>query len=166
LSNSEKFILDATAGHRRMWENKHHPNTLYIDQRPEVNRDEVRDFRDLPYSDESFNLIVFDPPHDIRVKPSDVNSRFIQDFWYLTPESWQSDVKRGLAECWRCLKPMGVLIFKWNTMCKKESSVIPLFPAKPLFYQITKGNITAKKSESKTLWFCFMKILQEKNKSV
>lgn len=154
----EKFILDATAGYRRMWENKAHPNVLYIDQRPEVSPDEIQDFRNLPYMNERFNLIVFDPPHDIRVKPSDPNSRFIKDFWFLQPETWQSDVKKGLAECWRCLKPMGVLIFKWNTLCKKESSVRPLFPTEPLFYQITKGNGTTKNNESKTLWFCFMKL--------
>lgn len=43
----DKFILDATAGFRMMWFNKHHPNAIYLDQRPECEPDIVGDFRDL-----------------------------------------------------------------------------------------------------------------------
>ena len=155
----DKFILDATASYRRMWENKQHPNAIYLDEREEVNPDVVGDFRNLEqFKDESFYLVIFDPPHDIRNKPSDPNCRFNKDFGFLKPETWHSDVKQGLAECWRVLKPMGVLLFKWNTLCKKAKEVTPLFPTKPLIKQITKGNMTSRKDESQTLWFTFMKL--------
>jgi len=83
--SDDKEILDATCGGRSIWhpENKDHDNTLYVDRREEapgfttdgydghyesysVEPDEVQDFRDLPYEDEKFNLIVFDPPHVVK----------------------------------------------------------------------------------------------------
>jgi hypothetical protein len=64
MTEPDKFILDATAGFRMMWLNKKHPNTIYLDQRPECEPDIVGDFRDLKqFPDESFRLIVFDPQH-------------------------------------------------------------------------------------------------------
>lgn len=41
----DKFILDATAGFRQMWFNKQHPNTVYLDQRPECEPDQIKTFR-------------------------------------------------------------------------------------------------------------------------
>ena len=84
-----EHILDATCGGRSIWlpANKDREDTLYIDSRqaeqgfvddavPEplrpnnpnysVDPNDVQDFRDLPHPDESFNLVVFDPPHIIR----------------------------------------------------------------------------------------------------
>jgi SAM-dependent methyltransferase len=111
----EKFILDATAGLRMMWLDKAHLNVVYLDKRSEVKPDIVGDFRNLTqFKDESFNLVVFDPPHDIRNGPSDPNSLFIKHFGWLEPETWQNDIKQGLAECYRVLAPKGVLIFKWS----------------------------------------------------
>ena len=60
---TEKFILDATAGFRMMWFNKHHPNVTYLDQKPECEPDIIGDFRNLKdFADNSQRLIVFDPP--------------------------------------------------------------------------------------------------------
>lgn len=158
----EKFILDATCGRRMMWRNKRHPNTVYLDERKEVNPDIIGDFRDLSqFKDECFNLIVFDPPHEIRNKPSNPKASFIRDFGFLKPETWHSDIKKGFEECWRVLKPMGVLIFKWNTLRKQLCEIEPLFPTKPLFQQITKGNKTGRKDDTQTCWYCFMKIPEE-----
>ena len=73
-------ILDVTCGSRTMWFNKNHPAAIYTDKRAEELKDvwksgngqserhcviapDVRcDFTDLPFEDNSFALVVFDPP--------------------------------------------------------------------------------------------------------
>jgi len=154
----EKLILDATAGYRMMWENKQHPNCLYIDNREEVDPDEVQDFRNLPYPDNSFSLVVFDPPHQIR---NSVHGRYEQRYGILKCETWQSDLRRGLLECMRVLKPKGVLLFKWSTPSKRVKEVKALLPFKPLFLHTTSYMKSRKKDEQRTVWFCFMKITDD-----
>lgn len=75
----DKYILDMTCGGRSIWFVKDHPNAVFFDQRVEdfaqffgsskkserhisVHPDVVGDFRHLPFPDESFHLVVFDPP--------------------------------------------------------------------------------------------------------
>lgn len=76
----DKKILDVTCGGRSIWFNKHHPLALYCDQREveyeqlfgkaqpatrhiKVHPDMIADFTDLPFDDNTFHLVVFDPPH-------------------------------------------------------------------------------------------------------
>ena len=66
-------ILDACCGSKMFWFDKAEPHTTYMDRREEqfeihgkkinVKPDVVADFRDMPFDDETFNLVVFDPPH-------------------------------------------------------------------------------------------------------
>ena len=81
-------ILDATCGGRSIWFNKNNPNCLYVDNRVEnhtkiwqskttgkeryidVLPDVVADFTDLPFPNNSFYLVVFDPPHLLKVGES------------------------------------------------------------------------------------------------
>ena len=153
----EKFILDATAGFRMMWFNKHHPNTIYLDQRPECEPDIVGDFRHLEqFEDGIFNLIVWDPPHrTLTGVPK--NFWIMHHYGGLNPETWQHDLTKGFNELWRVLKPYGILIFKWTDDHIKLHRVFPLFPVKPLFGQTTASTAKA----STTQWFCFMKIPKE-----
>ena len=72
-----KIILDACCGSRMFWFDKKNPNTLFIDKRSETitakDRDKIRtievkpdivaDFTNLPFEDNSFYMVVFDPPH-------------------------------------------------------------------------------------------------------
>jgi 23S rRNA G2069 N7-methylase RlmK/C1962 C5-methylase RlmI len=162
----EKFILDATAGFRMMWFDKKHPNCIYLDQRPECEPDIVGDFRDLKqFADETFRLIIFDPPHIISNGPQgDSNMRRM--FGFLEPDTWASDIERGLKECWRILAFYGILLFKWNTHKISSEKVIKLFPTSPLIYQISTNKKNLQKGgkrlrEVQTLWFCFMKIPKE-----
>jgi len=151
-----KFILDATAGHRMMWFNKEHPNCIYLDKRPECEPDIVADFRDLKqFPDETFKLVVFDPPHEIDKK---VYTRIQEIYGVLHPETWQADIKKGFKECWRVLQPFGILIFKWNEHDKKVKELYPLFPVKPLFGQKTRSSKRRNCKLGHTFWFCFMKI--------
>lgn len=161
----EKFILDATAGFRMMWFNKHHPNCIYLDQRPECEPDIVADFRDLrQFPDERFRLIVFDPPHEFRRNlESGSNSEIILRYGWLNPETWQQELKEGFAELWRILKPYGILLFKWSNRSIPANELLRLAPCEPLFYQVTKTEPLgrSKNRHLKTLWFCFMKIPEE-----
>lgn len=162
MSKPEKYILDATAGFRMMWFNKHHPNTIYLDQRPECEPDIVGDFRDLKqFPDETFRLIVFDPPHRKALPPS---SSFAQSYGCsLNPETWQSDIQHGITECWRVLRNYGILVFKWSNHCIGTKEVLSLFPIQPLFGQTTTGH-SEKYHRTKTFWFCFMKFPSEEEK--
>lgn len=68
-----KKILDATAGSRMMWFDKENESALFLDERCftdtlcdgrqlDVNPDVVGDFRNMPFEDNSFYLVIFDPP--------------------------------------------------------------------------------------------------------
>ena len=145
------------------WFNKEHPNTLYIDIREEKdflvrgnnginNRhksilpDKVMDFRNLKLSNEKFSLVVFDPPH-LKVGKK---SYFAQIYGSLE-NTWQDDLRKGFAECFRVLKKDGVLIFKWNESEIPLKDILALTPIKPLF-----GHRSGK--ASKTHWVAFMKL--------
>lgn len=66
-------ILDACCGSRMFWFDKNESHTTFMDIRQEtfeihdkkvnVNPDVIGDFRDMPFEDNTFNLVVFDPPH-------------------------------------------------------------------------------------------------------
>jgi len=168
-----KIILDATCGGRTIWhkDNKKNPNTLYIDIRQEldpafaraphhrtavfnIDPDEIQDFRDLPYPDNSFKLIVWDPPHIKKKDGQEVLTGLItKRYGALNAETWQYDLKKGFKELWRVLEPYGVLIFKFHDGCIKHDDVLKLFKESPLF-----GTTTAKKNHNTCRWFCFMKI--------
>jgi len=159
-----KFILDACCGGRMFWFNKRHPHTVYIDNRFEVKGfikekpnfeikpDILMDFRKLYFEDNSFKLVVFDPPH---IKFRGYKSWAAQKYGSLNKESWAADLKKGFDECWRVLEDHGVLIFKWSeekdSRSIKIKEILQLFKKEPLF-----GHTTGK--SGKTIWVCFMKL--------
>jgi 23S rRNA G2069 N7-methylase RlmK/C1962 C5-methylase RlmI len=60
------------------WFNKENKNTVYMDNRTEdatlcdgrkliVKPDVIADFRKMPFENESFHLVIFDPPHLLNV---------------------------------------------------------------------------------------------------
>ena len=65
-------------------------------------------------------------------------------------QSWQDDLSKGFAECFRVLESGGVLIFKWNENQIKVSEILKLTPNKPLFGHVTKRH-------GGTIWLTFMK---------
>jgi len=162
----EKKILDVCCGGRMFWFNKEHPDALYVDIRePEtfttgkgihertrhIRPDKVMDFRELDLPDKSFYLVVFDPPH---LKSVGDNSYTAKTYGKLG-EGWKDDITKGFSECFRVLKPDGVLIFKWNEYEIPVRDVLALTPHKPLF-----GHKSSK--QQKTHWITFMKSQQLK----
>ena len=109
-----------------------------------VKPDVIGDFRNIPFPDNTFRMVVFDPPHLLRAGE---NSWLAKKYGKLNRETWREDLKQGFSECLRVLKPDGFLIFKWNEEQVKISDVTTLFPVRPLFGQ--RGG--------KTHWLVFMK---------
>lgn len=152
-----KTILDACCGSRMFWFDKENPDVVFQDIRKEehilcdgrtlkVNPDIQADFRDMPYPDGSFKLVVFDPPH---LKDLGKGTWMAQKYGVLLP-TWETDLKSGFDECMRVLEPFGLLIFKWNEHQIKLNDVLSLIPYKPLF-----GHTSGK--HGKTIWLAFMK---------
>ncbi|UNY40547.1 methyltransferase [Pararheinheimera phage vB_PsoM_KLER1-1] len=160
-----KTILDPCSGSRMMWADKQNPAVVFGDIRNEVitvtdrshgnesgtrtvriEPDTLMDFRALPFADNTFKLVSFDPPHLVRAGPK---SWLAAKYGKLS-DNWKEDLTKGFAECFRVLEPHGVLIFKWNETQVKVKEVLQLTPVQPLF-----GHLSGRKGL--THWLVFMK---------
>lgn len=158
-------ILDPCCGGRMMWFDRANPLTVFGDRRHEtltvtdrshgcvdgtrtlhIAPDVLLDFRALPYPDESFYLVIFDPPHLVRAGKQ---SWMAAKYGKLEP-NWRADLRMGFTECFRVLKTHSTLVFKWSETQVKLSEVLALTPHQPLF-----GNASGKKAG--THWLVFMK---------
>ena len=160
----EKKILDVTCGARSIWFNKHHPLAIYFDRRDVeyeqtfgaiqstrhkvIHPDVVGDFTDLPFEDNTFSLVVFDPPHKFGLNQSSWIAKSYGT--YDTKEEMLDNIVRGFSECMRVLKPDGVLVFKWSEVQIPTPEIIKAIGHQPLF-----GHHSGKKMN--TNWLCFMK---------
>lgn len=158
-------VLDPCCGSRMWWFDKKNPAAIYGDRRREtltvtdrshgkedgtrtlrIDPDVVIDFREMPFADESFHLVAFDPPHLVRAGPK---SWLAAKYGKLS-EDWREDLRAGFRECFRVLRPHGVLVFKWNETQVKIREVLECTPVAPLF-----GNTSGRKTG--THWIVFMK---------
>lgn len=160
-------ILDPTCGGRTIWYegNKDRDDVLYVDKREEepgfhgqegrtyaVQPDEVQDFKDLPYEDESFNLIVWDPPHKVRENGMEqLTGQVVKKYGALRAETWQSDLKQGFKELWRVLDSGGTLVFKFSDISIDFEQVLSVLPRDPWF------GTTTKRKQNENRWFVFYK---------
>mgnify|MGYP001266104753 CR=1 FL=1 len=147
-------VLDATCGSRMIWFDKQNSDALYMDNRQltdilcdnrtlNIHPDVIADFRRMPFDDDTFYLVVFDPPH---LKVAGETS-WVRKKYGLLSADWRSDISQGFKECMRVLKYNGVLIFKWNEEQVKLKEVLDAIGHRPLF-----GN-----RRSKTHWLVYMK---------
>lgn len=147
-------VLDACCGSRMFHFDKENEDVTYMDKRTyyeeldsghviNVNPDVVADFRDMPFEDNSFYMVIFDPPH---LKQAGKNSWLAKKYGVLE-KSWPEDISKGFDECMRVLKPNGTLIFKWNEEQIKLREILDSINYKPII-----GN-----KRSKTHWLVFMK---------
>ena len=156
-----KPIIDVCCGSRMFWFDRKNPKVVFMDNRTveqilcdgrklEIKPDVVGDFRHIPYQDNTFYLVVFDPPHLIRVGKK---SWLAAKYGKLGPD-WRDDLKAGFDECLRVLKPYGTLVFKWNETQVKLSEILHIFGVRPLF-----GH-----KRGKTHFLVFMKLEAENGK--
>lgn len=140
MPNKLKPIIDVCCGSRMFWFDKQNPEAIFMDNRTveqtlcdgrklEIRPDVVGDFRHIPYQDNTFYLVVFDPPHLIRAGKK---SWLAAKYGKLGPD-WRDDLKAGFEECMRVLKPCGTLVFKWNETQVKLSEILHIFGLHPLF---------------------------------
>lgn len=78
-------VLDACCGSRMFWFDRCNPESIFMDKRTEshtlkdsssangsreliIEPDLVADFTAMPFPDETFALVVFDPPHLVRLR--------------------------------------------------------------------------------------------------
>lgn len=155
-----KPILDVACGGKMFYFNKSDSRVLFCDKRKiktrlcdgreyEVNPDILADFTNLPFADNSFKLVVFDPPHLLHNTDSEITG-WQQIKYGALQGDWKSELKKGFAECFRVLEPNGILIFKWNETNITVSEILKLTDQKPVM-----GNKSDKRSN--THWICFMK---------
>lgn len=143
----EARVLDACCDSRMFWFDKQNDDVVYMDNRQL--QDTLCDRRtltvnpDVTFEDNSFYMVVFDPPHLLK---AGADSWLAKKYGRLGPE-WKDDIKRGFNECMRVLEPNGTLIFKWNEDQISITEILKAIDHKPLF-----GN-----RRSKTHWVVFMK---------
>lgn len=156
-------VLDACCGSRMFWFDRKDPRCLYIDNRCEkylskdcsvkngereivVNPDMLVDFTDMPFPDNTFFHVVFDPPH---IRRNGDTSWLLKKYGVLRGD-WGEMLRKGFAECFRVLKPGGTLIFKWSEVEIPLREILLLTPEIPLY-----GHRTGK--QAKTHWVAFLK---------
>lgn len=157
-------VLDPCCGGRMMWFDKQDQRCLFGDLREEsivvtdrthrddgtrvvhIHPDARLDFRALPFPDNTFALVVFDPPHLVRAGP---RSWMAAKYGKLGAD-WRDDLSRGFAECFRVLKSEGVLIFKWSEVHIPLADILSCTVQRPLF-----GHKSGRRE--KTHWVTFMK---------
>ena len=155
-------VLDACCGPRSFWYDRKDSRAVFVDKRQErfeythKDRDGVysleiapdmqADFTSLPFPDNTFAHVVFDPPHLVSIRP---NAYMGQRYGRL-PDDWRDMLRRGFAECFRVLRPEGTLIFKWNEYEIPVRDVLALTPERPMY-----GHRRGK--EGRTHWIAFLK---------
>ena len=156
----EKKVVDVCCGPKGMWFDKQDKRVLFLDKRSETHYlkypsgnyteviapDEIGNFTDIKQPDNSFYLVVFDPPH---IKRSGPDGRMTIRYGFLE-NNWEVMLKKGFSECFRILKPNGILIFKWCEVQFPLKKILTLTTEKPLF-----GHKTGKQAQ--THWVVFIK---------
>lgn len=161
----DRVALDPCCGTRMMWADRRDPRVMFGDIRREtltvtdrsngnltgtrtlvIDPDMLMDFRALPFGANTFALVSFDPPHLVKAGPK---SWLAAKYGKLS-DDWREDITKGFSECFRVLKPEGVLVFKWNETQVKVKEVLACTPEKPLF-----GHLSGRKGL--THWLVFMK---------
>ena len=147
-------ILDATCCYRGIWFNKHQKDTIYIDIRPEVKPDVIMDCTKTTFENKTFDLIVFDPPHQGFTK--EAKGIFAKRYGSLRAEEIRTFIINAFKEFNRILKDEGFIAFKWNDHDQKLINILKLQNEfEPLFGQVTSMRT---KHKSQTYWVLLKKV--------
>lgn len=94
-----------------------------------IDPDIVGDFKKMPFEDETFDTVVFDPPHLIRAG----KNSWLAAKYGILPKRWKEEIGQGFKECLRVLKSNGVIIMKWSEDQISTADVLKILPQEPLF---------------------------------
>ena len=156
-------VLDACCGSRMFWFDRKDARALCVDSRREVHSlkdksskggfrelviqpDIMADFTKLPFVDQSFSLVIFDPPHLIHAG----KKGWLAKKYGVLKNTWEQDLRCGFSECFRVLKISGTLIFKWSEHDIPLKKILSLTSEQPLI-----SNRSGK--HSKSHWIVFIK---------
>lgn len=163
LLSDMKKVIDVCCGSKMFWFDKSHEDVVFMDKRREtyslkdkssrlgirsliIDPDIVANFTAIPFTKNSFSLVVFDSPHLI----GNGKSGWLAKKYGKLESDWREELSRGFAEGFRVLKKDGILVFKWSNGDIPVSELLALTPYRPLF-----GNKCGKASKSH--WLVFMK---------
>ena len=161
-------ILDATCGFRGIWYQKNHPFVTFMDQRNKkvefdnpstlsryrsykINPDIVSQWKDAPFPNNHFDMIIFDPPHLIKDEKTK-ESNMMKPYGYLNKKTWRQDLQQGIKKLFEILKPQGTFVLKWCENSVPVEEVIKLCPYPPMF-----GSNTKSKGHTQNFWILFIK---------
>jgi len=160
-------ILDATCGFKGIWYQKNHPFVTFMDKRKEnllsnhkglgkrhiiIDPDIVSEWKDTPFEDNYFDMVIFDPPHLIEKRDKKTLSSLNKSYGMLYKDNWREELRIGIKKLFDVLKPEGIFILKWCENSAKVEEVIKLFPYPPLF-----GSNTKSKGHTENYWIVFIK---------
>ena len=135
-----KPILDPMCGARMFYFDKDNKNVLFCDirnetywtrqyKKVEVRPDIVMDAKKMNFPDNTFHLVILDPPHLINCgKTSDMAKSY-----GVLEKEWHAGMKAIFDEAWRVLKPYGTLIFKWADKDVSLAELLYVLEREPLF---------------------------------
>jgi SAM-dependent methyltransferase len=156
---NQKKILDPASSMRSFYFDKTDDRVVFGDIRADethlltngqtitIKPDQVMDFRNLPFEDQQFYCVIFDPPHLFNLSEK---SWIRKKYGVLNKQTWQEDLRLGFAECFRVLKDNGTLIFKWNETSIPLKDVLALTDQKAVL-----GHPSGKRMG--THWVLFIK---------
>lgn len=163
-------ILDATCGSKGIWYQKNHPYVTFMDKRKgyffyqypnspkkkeyHIEPDVVSEWKDAPWTNNTFDMIIFDPPHIIKNSEKGILST---KYTQLKPDTWRNDLRIGFKKLFDILKPDGIFILKWSECSAKKEEIFKLIPYRPLFGSRTGTN---------NHWICFIKYRQERKLNI
>ena len=153
------MVLDPCCSSRSMWfpSNKENPYVLYMDRRIEkkgqttskngiwpielqkgwnCDPDMIGDYRNLPFDDETFYHIVWDPPHLIRNTSGIISMKYGH-----LGEEWSKDLAEAFNELWRVLRLWGTMVLKWNSIDIGLKEVTSKFPIEPQYGTRSKKGV-------------------------
>jgi hypothetical protein len=164
-------ILEATTGNRSYWHDKHHPEVTFMDLRVEldgnftiqgydydrnrsytVSPDVQADYRELPFDDSTFDLVVFDPPHLVTNNGmKKLHGILKRQYGCLHAQTWQRDMRLAFEELFRVMADHATLTFKFCDYHIGFNEILDEIPHEPMY------GTTVKSGTHSTRWITFNK---------